>query len=62
MDFALKAQLWGMVFTIDTIWYLLVAFLLAGGPALRWLKRNRIWVDRGMGCLLITLGLSVFFH
>jgi len=62
MGAALKMQLWGMVFAIDTVWYLLVALLLAEGPLLRWLKRNRVWVDRMMGCLLIGLGLSVFLR
>ncbi|SBS32276.1 Threonine efflux protein [Marinomonas spartinae] len=62
MGAVLKMQLWGMVFAIDTVWYLLVALLLAGGPLLRWLKRNRVWVDRIMGCLLIGLGLSIFLR
>ncbi|REG84262.1 LysE family translocator [Marinomonas pollencensis] len=54
-----KLQLWATVVVIDGGWYILVALLLAGGPLLAWLRRHRVWVDRGMGCLLILLALKV---
>ncbi|MBJ7539935.1 LysE family translocator [Marinomonas transparens] len=59
MSVLLKLQLWATVVVIDGGWYTLVALLLAGGPALSWLRRHRIWVDRGMGGLLILLGMKV---
>ncbi|MFT4789067.1 MAG: threonine/homoserine/homoserine lactone efflux protein, partial [Paraglaciecola sp.] len=59
MDLSTQTLLWATVLLIDSGWYLLVAFLLAGGPLLRWLRQHIKWVDRGMGSLLIGLGLRV---
>ncbi|BDX03343.1 MAG: LysE family translocator [Marinomonas sp.] len=59
MDALIKFQLWATVFVIDTGWYIIVALLLAGGPVLAWLRRHIVWVDRGMGTVLILLGLKV---
>ncbi|NLQ16034.1 LysE family translocator [Marinomonas sp. M1K-6] len=59
MDALIKLQLWATVFVVDTGWYVLVALLLAGGPVLAWLRRHIVWVDRGMGSILILLGLKV---
>jgi len=55
----IKFQLWSTVVFIDSVWYVIVALLLAGGPVLAWLKRHIVWVDRGMGSLLILLGAKV---
>ena len=62
MEIMLTLSLWTTVFLIDTLWYVLVAMLLAGGPVLRYLRGNQIWVDRGMGVLLVILGLSIFLR
>jgi threonine/homoserine/homoserine lactone efflux protein len=59
MTAIMKIQFWTTVVTIDSGWYILVALLLASGPVLPWLRRNMIWVDRVMGCLLILIGLKV---
>ncbi|MGJ8646450.1 MAG: LysE family translocator [Marinomonas colpomeniae] len=59
MTAIMKIQFWTTVVTIDSGWYILVALLLAGGPVLLWLRRNIVWVDRVMGCLLILIGLKV---
>lgn len=59
MDTLLQIQLWATVVVIDGGWYLLVAFLLAGGGVLPWLRKRLFWIDRGMGCLLIGLGIKV---
>ena len=59
MTVMMKIQFWTTVVAIDSGWYILVALLLASGPVLPWLRRNMIWVDRVMGCLLILIGLKV---
>jgi threonine/homoserine/homoserine lactone efflux protein len=59
MTAIMKIQFWTTVVAIDSGWYILVALLLAGGPVLLWLRRNIVWVDRVMGCLLILIGLKV---
>lgn len=59
MTTMIKLQFWATVVVIDSGWYVLVALLLAGGPVLTWLRRNLVWVDRTMGCLLILIGLKV---
>ncbi len=55
----IKFQLWATVVVIDSGWYIIVALLLAGGPVLSWLRRHTVWVDRGMGAILMLLGLKV---
>ncbi|BFM48938.1 LysE family translocator [Marinomonas sp. THO17] len=59
MTSSIKLQLWSTVVFIDSAWYVIVSLLLAGGPVLAWLKRHTVWVDRGMGSLLILLGAKV---
>lgn len=59
MDVLIKFQLWATVVVIDSGWYIIVALLLAGGPVLSWLRRHTVWVDRGMGAILMLLGLKV---
>jgi threonine/homoserine/homoserine lactone efflux protein len=59
MTALIKVQVWMTVVTIDSLWYILVALLLAGGPVLSWLRKNLIWVDRTMGGLLMVIGLKV---
>lgn len=59
MTTIVKVQFWTTVVMIDSGWYILVALLLASGPVLPWLRRNMLWVDRVMGCLLILIGLRV---
>ena len=61
MSVLLQFQLWATVVFIDSGWYILVALILAGGGVLTWLRKNIQWVDRGMGCVLILLGLKVVF-
>ncbi len=61
MTTIVKIQFWTTVVAIDSGWYVLVALLLASGPVLPWLRRNVIWVDRVMGCLLMLIGLKVMF-
>lgn len=59
MTAIMKLQFWTTVVVIDGGWYVLVALLLASGPVLPWLRKNMVWVDRIMGCLLIMIGLKV---
>ena len=59
MTSIMKIQFWTTIVIIDSSWYILVALLLAGGPLLLWLRRNLVWVDRVMGCLLVLIGLNV---
>ncbi|QIB67106.1 LysE family translocator [Kineobactrum salinum] len=47
------------VATTDTLWYALVALLIATGPVLQRLQRSARLVDKIFGILLIVLGLSV---
>ena len=61
MTTIMKLQFWTTVVVIDGGWYVLVALLLASGPVLPWLRKNMVWVDRIMGCLLIMIGLKVIF-
>ncbi|GAB3484516.1 LysE family translocator [Marinomonas epiphytica] len=59
MTSLVKWQFWSTVVVVDTSWYLLVALLLVSGPVLPWLRRHSLWVDRGMGSLLILLGVRI---
>lgn len=44
---------------IDTLWYILVAVLLAGTKLIDQLKNNSVWIDRLTGALLIGLSLAI---
>ena len=44
---------------IDTLWYILVAMLLAGTKLIDQLKNNSVWIDRLTGALLIGLSLAI---
>ena len=44
---------------IDTLWYILVAVLLAGTKLIDQLKKNSVWIDRLTGALLIGLSLAI---
>ena len=44
---------------IDTLWYILVAVLLAGTKLIDQLKKNSVYIDRLTGALLIGLSLAI---
>ena len=44
---------------IDTLWYILVAVLLAGTKLIDQLKNNSVWIDRLTGALLVGLSLAI---
>ena len=44
---------------IDTLWYILVAMLLAGTKLIDQLKNNSVWIDRLTGALLVGLSLAI---
>lgn len=47
---------------IDTLWYLLVAFMFSRGPILEKLKRNSYIIDRITGSFLILLAARVLVN
>ncbi len=46
---------------IDGAWYVAVALILSQGPILKWLKQNQLWVERGLGVILIALALRILW-
>ena len=40
---------------IDAGWYMLVAALMAGTGAARWLSRNGLWMDRALALVLVSV-------
>ncbi len=47
---------------IDTLWYVIVAFMFSRGPVLDKLKRNSHVIDKITGCFLILLAARVVFN
>jgi threonine/homoserine/homoserine lactone efflux protein len=45
---------------IDACWYVLVTLLLTQSGILAWLRQHAAWLNRGMGTLLLLLGLRIF--
>lgn len=62
MSFADKALFVGTITFVDGGWYVLVAAVLARGKVLAWLKRHQLWVERGLGVVLILLALRIFLR
>ena len=51
----------GLAGIIDTIWYVLVAILLAGTSSIEKLRSNGVFIDRSIGVILIVIaGLLIF--
>lgn len=47
---------------IDTLWYLLVAWSLAKGPALAWLRAHRLGLNRSFAVIIALLALSILLR
>ena len=45
--------------SIDTIWYVLVAAVLAGTPLIETLRSNSVIIDRVIGLVLFFLALAL---
>ncbi|SFX67317.1 LysE family translocator [Marinospirillum alkaliphilum] len=54
-----KLILAATAWSIDTGWYLLVAFGLSHSQVLPWLQQRARWINRITGCLLLLLALRV---
>ena len=50
----------GLALMIDGCWYVFVAMMLVQTGAVAWLSKQGLWVDRGLGVLLITVGVWLF--
>ena len=47
----------GMALMIDGCWYVFVAIMLVKTGAVDWLSKRGKWVDRGLGVLLLGVGI-----
>lgn len=52
-----RAGVAALAMGIDACWYMLAAAALAGTGAADWLAGNGLWVDRGLGVLLIAVAI-----
>ena len=52
-----RAGVAALAMGIDACWYMLAASVLAGTGAADWLAGNGLWVDRGLGVLLIAVAI-----
>jgi len=57
--FAERAGVAALAMGIDACWYMFAAAALAGTGAAAWLAGNGLWVDRGLGVLLIAVALAL---
>ncbi|MBU0656269.1 MAG: LysE family translocator [Gammaproteobacteria bacterium] len=62
MSLAAKAVFVSTITLVDGGWYVLVAAVLSQGRALLWLKRHQVWIERGLGVILILLALRIFLE
>lgn len=62
MSFAAKAVFVGTITLVDGSWYVLVAAVLSQGLALLWLKQHQVWIERGLGVILLLLALRIFLE
>lgn len=62
MSFAAKSVFVGTITFVDGAWYVLVAALLAQGQMLVWLRQHQVWIERGLGVILILLALRILLQ
>lgn len=62
MSLAAKTVFVTTITLVDGGWYVLVAAVLSQGRALLWLKRHQVWIERGLGVILILLALRIFLE
>ena len=47
---------------IDGLWYSLIAIFISQNFLLSKLRKNGVWIERGIGVLLILIALRVVFN
>jgi len=50
-----RAGVAALAMCIDASWYMFAAVMLAGSGAAAWMRRNGVWVDRGLAALLVAV-------
>ena len=50
-----------MALVIDGCWYVFVAMMLVKTGTVHWLSKQGLWVDRGLGMLLVGVGMWLIF-
>jgi len=49
----------GLVFLVETGWYVIVGTVFSAGPARRAYTKAKVWIDRFFGGILAALGLKI---
>ena len=47
------------VFTVDTLWYLLVVLFFSHSAVLAWIRSRALWLDRLIGAVLLGLAAKI---